>query len=103
VVEEHGVHGAADGLVAAEREAQVRQAARDVGVRAALPDFAAGLDEVERVAAMLVDAGRDREDVGIEDDVLRREALADEQVVGAAADLDLARLGVGLADRRRTP
>ena len=46
---------------------------------------------------MLVDAGGDREDVGIEDDVLGRKALGDEQFVGARADLDLALLGVGLA------
>jgi hypothetical protein len=52
-------------------------------VRAARADLAAGLDEVERVAAMLVDAGGDREDVGIEDDVLGREAVADQQLVGA--------------------
>ena len=66
-------------------------------VRAARLDLAARLDEVERVAAMLVDPGRDREDVGIEDDVLGREAVGDEQFVGALADLDLALLGVGLA------
>ncbi len=42
--------------------------------------------------------GRDREDVGVEDDVLGREAdLARQQVVGALADLDLALEGVGLA------
>ena len=46
---------------------------------------------------MLLDAGGDGEDVGIEDDVLGREALGDEQFVGALADLDLALLGVGLA------
>jgi SRSO17 transposase len=46
---------------------------------------------------MLLDAGRDREDIGVEDDVLGREAdLVDQQVIGALADLDLARLRVGL-------
>jgi hypothetical protein len=40
---------------------------------------------------VLLDAGGDREDVGIEDDVLGREAdLVGEQLVGALADLDLA-------------
>ena len=97
VIEEHAVHRAAHGLVAAEREGQVRQPARDVRVGAADADLAARLDEVDRVAAMLVDPGRDGEDVGVEDDVLGREAVGDEQVVGAAADLDLALLGVGLA------
>ena len=47
---------------------------------------------------MLLDAGGDREDVRVEDDVLGREAdLLGQELVGAGADLDLARLGVGLA------
>ena len=45
---------------------------------------------------MLVDAGRDGENVGVEDDVLGREAVGDEQLVGPLANLDLALLGVGL-------
>ena len=97
MVEEDRVHRAAHRLVAAEREAQIREAARDMDVRAARLDLAARLDEVERVAAMLVDPGRDREDVGIEDDVLGREALGDEQFIGPLADLDLALLRIGLA------
>jgi hypothetical protein len=40
---------------------------------------------------VLLDARRDREDVGVEDDVLGREAdLAREQAIGALADRDLA-------------
>ena len=47
---------------------------------------------------MLLDARGDGEDVGVEDDVLGREAhLIDQHAVGALADLDLAREGVGLA------
>jgi len=46
---------------------------------------------------MLLDAGGDREDVGIEDDVFRREPdLARQQIVGALADLGLALEGIGL-------
>ena len=49
-------------------------------------------------AVVLLDAGRDREHVRVEDDVLGREAgLLDEQPVGALADLDLALDRVGLA------
>ena len=56
------------------------------------------LDEVDAVIVVLLDAGGDGEDVGVEDDVLGREAdLLGQQLVGAGADLDLARLGVGLA------
>ena len=46
---------------------------------------------------MLVDPGRDGEDIGIEDDVFGRKAVGDEQLVGPLADFDLALLGVGLA------
>jgi hypothetical protein len=69
-----------------------------VDVRAARLDLGAGLDEIQSVAAMLVDAGGDREDVGIEDDVLGRESVLGQQFVRARADLDLALPGVGLAD-----
>ncbi len=45
-----------------------------------------------------LDPGRDRQDVGVEDDVLGREpGLLGEQVVGPAADRDLALGRVGLA------
>jgi hypothetical protein len=55
-------------------------------------------DEVHRVVVVLVDAGRHREDVGVEDDVFRREADAVHQnAVGALADLELAGPGIGLA------
>jgi hypothetical protein len=36
--------------------------------------IARGLDEVDRVVVVLLDAGGDREDVGVEDDVFGREA-----------------------------
>ncbi len=97
VVEEHGVHGLAHRLVAAEREGQVRHAARDVDMRQGRGDLAGRLDEVDAVIVVLLDAGRDGEDVRIEDDVLRRETgLLGQQLVGAGAYLDLARPGVGL-------
>ena len=67
-------------------------------------DLAGGLDEVDAVIVVLLDAGGDGEDVGVENDVLGREAgLLGQQLVGAGADFDLARLGVGLALLRRRP
>ena len=51
-----------------------------------------------RVVVVLLEPGRDRQHVGIEDDVGRIDAgLLGQQPVGALADLDLARDGVGLA------
>ena len=64
----------------------------------ALLDQRQRLDERLREAVVLLDPGRDGEHVRIEDDVLRRPAVAGEQVVGAAADLDLALDRVGLPD-----
>ena len=84
-------------LVAAEGERQVRDAARDVHQRHLLLDAPRRLDVGEPVAVVLLDARRDREDVGIEDDVLGREAdLLGQELVGALADRDLAIGGVGL-------
>ena len=98
VIQEHRVHGLAHGLVAAERERHVAHAAGDVRVRAALADLARGFDEVHAVAVVLLDAGGDREDVRIEDDVFGREAdLLHQQLVAALADLDLALERIRLA------
>ena len=97
VVEEHRVHRLTHRLVAAEGERQVRDAARDVHQRHLLLDAPRRLDVGEPVAVVLLDARRDREDVGIEDDVLGREAdLLCQELVGALADRDLAIGGVGL-------
>ena len=57
-----------------------------------------GLDEVHAVVVVLFDAGGDGEDVGVEDDVFRREAdLVDQQAIGALADLGLASESIRLA------
>ena len=84
VVEEHGVDRLAHRVVAAEAEAHVADAARDLGARQVPLDPARGLDEVDRVVVVLLDAGGDGEDVGVEDDVLGREAdLLDQDAPGA--------------------
>ena len=54
-------------------------------------------DEVLGVVVVLFDAGRDGEDVRVEDDVFRREAhLFGQNFVRAAANLNLALAGIGL-------
>ena len=98
VIQEHRMHGLAHRLVAAEREREVGDAAGDMRVRQVLADPARRLDEVDAVIIVLFEPGRDRKDIGIEDDVFGREVeLVDQDVVGAFADLGLARKGVGLA------
>ena len=61
-------------------------------------DPAGGVDEIERVVVVLLDAGGDGQDVGIEDDVVRVEAdFIDEDAVGALADADFLLITRGLA------
>ena len=63
-----------------------------------LTDLPRGLDEGDAIAVVLLDAGRDGEDVGVEDDVLGRKAgLLGQKLVGARADRDFALERVGLA------
>ncbi len=88
MVEEDGVHRLAEGVVAAEGEAQVRDAAARPRAGAALLDPRQRLEEVARVGVVLLDPGRHRQDVRVEDQVLGREALGRQEVVRATADLD---------------
>ena len=74
VVEEHGVHRLAHRVVAAEREAEVRDAAARAGAGAALLDPRQREQEVAGVRVVLLEPGRDREHVRVEDQVLGREA-----------------------------
>ena len=92
------MHGLAHLVVAAEAEGDVGDAAADLGVRQVGFDPARGVDEVDGVVVVLLHAGGDGEDVGVEDDVFGREAdLVDEDAVGALADADLLVVGGGLA------
>src|SRR3546814_5099602 len=78
----------ANEIVAAERERYVRYAAGNLHVRQVLLDPARRLDEVDAVVVVFLDAGRDREDVRIENDVFGRKAdLFDEDFVRARADI----------------
>ena len=97
VEQEHGVDRLAHGVVPAEGERHVRDAAGHQRAGQVLLDPARRLDEVEAVVRVLLDARGDGEDVRVEDDVLGREAdLLGQDVVGAAADLGPALEGVGL-------
>ena len=67
VVEERGVHRLADDVVAAEREAEVRDAAARPRAGAALLDPRQRLEEGAGVVVVLLDPGRDGEHVRVED------------------------------------
>ncbi|CAJ1779925.1 hypothetical protein LMCDFJHI_02900 [Aeromonas salmonicida] len=98
VVEEDSVDGFAHRFIAAKRERDVGDTARDHGMGQMGLDVLHRLDEVHRIVVVLVDAGRHREDIGIEDDVFRRKThLIHQDPVGALADLKLAGASVSLA------
>ncbi|VVN75804.1 hypothetical protein PS685_05292 [Pseudomonas fluorescens] len=85
-------------VVATERERYVGYTARGQGIGQFVADICTGIDEVHSVVVVFFDAGGHGEDVRVENDVFRREAhFVDQNVVGAFADLFLARFGVGLA------
>ena len=98
VVEERGVHRLADGLVAAECEREVRDAAARPGAGAALLDEGQRLDERLGELVVLLDPRCDGQHVRVEDEVLGREpGLLGEQPVRPLADLDLSLDRVRLA------
>ena len=85
-------------IVAAEAERDVRDAARNLRVWQMLLDPLGGSDEIDSVVRVLLDAGRDRKHVRVDDDVLGRKADAiEEQVVGAPRDLDASLVGISLS------
>ena len=88
VIEEHGMDSLPHRVVAPEGEGHVGYAAGGQSVGEVVLDPAAGVDKVHRVVVVLFDARADGEDVGVEDDVFRREARGfREQGVGAGTDL----------------
>ena len=98
VIEKRRVHRLAHDVVAAEGEGNVADAAADAREGQVLLDPFRRADEVRGVVVVLLDAGGDRQDVRVEDDVLRREAgLLGQDAIRALADLDLALETVGLA------
>jgi hypothetical protein len=98
MVKKDGVHRFADRIVAAEGKRNVADAAGNPRAGEIGLDPAGGLDEIDRIVIVLLDAGGDGEDVGIEDDVLGWEAdFLRKNIVGAGADFDAAREGIGLA------
>ena len=110
VVEKDRVHRLAHVVVAPEAERHVGNPARHQRPWQVLFDPARRLDEVQRVAVMLLDAGRHRQHVRVKDDVLRRKiGLLGQQFVGARGNFLAAFQIVGLPplveghDHRRRP
>ena len=85
------MNGLPDGIVTAEGKGNVAHAAGALGMGQVVAYPAAGVDEIHRVVGVLLDAGSDGEDVGVENDVFGWETYAlGKQIVRAPADLLLA-------------
>jgi len=54
------------------------------------------LKEIHRIVVVFFNAGGDREDVGVENNIFRRETSLSEKLIGARADFELAVSSVGL-------
>ena len=97
VVQERRMDRLPDGVVAAEAEREVRDATGHLHAGQPVLEQRRGLDERLAVGVVLLDPGRDREDAGVDDDVLGHEAGAvDQQPDRTLEDLQLAFDGVGL-------
>ena len=91
------MHRLAHHVVTTKREADVRYAARDLRPGAFLLDPSRGVDEVDGVVIMLLDAGGDGQDIRIKDDVLGGEInLFAQQIERSLADTNLVLLVGGL-------
>ena len=98
VVQKHGVDRLAHRVVSAETETHVAHAAAHLGAGQMLLDPAHRLDKVHGVVGVLLNAGGNRKNIGVEDDVFgRKPHLVHQHAVGAFANGDLACIGIGLA------
>ena len=98
VIQEDRMHGLAHGVVAAEAETEVADAAADQGPRHGFLDDAAGVDEVHGVVVVLGQTGGHGKNVGIKNHVFRWEAFfIDQNFPGALANGHATFVGIGLA------
>ena len=92
------MHRLAHRLIAAEGEGQIGDAARDMRMRQIALDGARRLDEIDAVVFVFLNTCRHGENIGIEDNILRREADGfGQDFIGACRNLDFARQRVGLS------
>ena len=71
VVEEDGMHGFADVVVAAERERQVADAAADVGAGQVLAYPSGGTDKVDGIGVVFLHTSSDGQYIGVKDNIER--------------------------------
>ena len=90
--------GFTNGVVAPERETHIGDPAGNHGVGQGALDVAHRFNEIHGVVVVLFDPGGNGEDVGVENNVFRREThFFGEQFVGTGANFHLALTGICLA------
>src|ERR687895_748716 len=92
------MYGLAHDIIAAKREGDIADTTRNQRIRQVMFDRTSRLEVSQGIVVVLLDAGRDRQDIGVKDDVLGwKTDLAGEDRVGTLADLELALGGIRLA------
>src|SRR5699024_7565357 len=90
MIEEDRVHCLSHRLITAEREGNIRKAARDMSMGQFLTNHGSGFDEGAAIVVMLLDTCCDCKDIRIENNVFGWYAdLVDQQMISALADLKL--------------
>src|SRR6266436_2230460 len=93
-----GVHRLAHRIVAAKRKGNIAHATAYTRSRKILFYPTCCLDEIDRVIAMLIQAGRDGQNVGIKDDIIGRNIrVFGKEIVSPCADVGFSLKRVGLA------
>ncbi len=97
MIEEDGMHGLTDVVVASEREAQITHTTTDVGTRQVFLDPTRSTDEIERIGIVLLHTCGHSQHVGVEDDVQGIHAhLLRKQFIGSLGYLDTTFVAGGL-------
>ena len=98
VIQEHRVDGLAYRVIAAKRERHVGNTTGYQGMRKSGLDVVRGLNEIVTVVIVFLDTGRNRKDIRIEDNILRRKTdLPGQDFVGTCTNLDFTLSGIGLS------
>ena len=90
--------GFSDWVVASKGKRNIADTSGDLGVRKVFSNVLAGVDEIHCVIIMLIDSCSDGKNIGIENNVLRREAhFIHKDPIGFFTDFNLALLCIRLA------
>ena len=97
MIEEHGMHGLADIVVATEREGQVADPTADMSTRQVLLDPSRCTDEIDSIVIVFFDTRCYRKNIRIENNIIRIEThLRSQNAIGALANFNFALIRICL-------